>query len=141
MARQFLKRERLYGAKLNIVLSDDDYLASLNQAYLQKEGPTDVLSFPLVELEELEHYRKSTEEFMLGEIYISWDRVLGQARQREISPQQELKRLVVHGLFHLVGYDHQDSNQEVYMRLQERKFMREMQYRFLRQRGSHEKLI
>lgn len=79
---------------VNVILTDDEELTRLNERFKARKGPTDVLSFPFEE-----------EEF-LGEIYVSLDRARAQARRFEISEGIEIKRLVLHGLLHLLGYSH-----------------------------------
>lgn len=77
-----------------MVLADDSLLASLNERFKGRKGPTDVLSFPF------------DEEDFLGEIYISLDRAKSQAARYNATENEEIKRLVVHGLLHLLGYNH-----------------------------------
>jgi len=132
IAQEIIKKERFFGAKIVIILCSDSYIARLNRIYRQKEGFTDVISFPLVEAEELPEFQDTCRSFLLGEIYISWKRVLLQARQRSVSVSQETKRLCVHGLFHLLGYEHSDENEAWHMRIRERKFLRSLQYRLWR---------
>jgi len=141
LSRELLKKERLFGAQVGIVLCDDGYISHLNLNYRGQEGPTDVLSFPLLEPVELSKYRGEFQEFMLGEIYISQTRALSQANQRGIYTVQELRRLCVHGLFHLLGFDHNDRRNAISMKLKERKFMRWVQYRLLRRQDWYEELV
>ncbi len=77
------------------MLADDATLADLNQRFKKRSGPTDVLSFPL------------DEEDFLGEVYVSIDRARDQAREYDESEERETKRLVLHGLLHLLGYTHE----------------------------------
>jgi len=80
---------------VNIILTDDESMADLNLKYRDRKGSTDVLSFPF------------DEENFLGEIYISVDRARVQAAQWGVKFESELRRLLAHGLLHLLGYDHQ----------------------------------
>ena len=87
-----------------LVLTDDEHLADLNQSYRGVDGPTDVLSFS---------YEAGAgdapvgaDERISGEIYVSVDRARQQACDRGAQYFDELARLVVHGLLHLAGYDH-----------------------------------
>jgi len=77
------------------VLTDDAMLKSLNSQYRSKELPTDVLSFPFDEAD------------FLGEVYISIERAEIQAKQYGASLDEELERLVAHGILHLLGYTHE----------------------------------
>ncbi len=76
------------------MLADDSLLSRLNEQFKGHEGPTDVLSFPF------------DEEDFLGEIYISLDRAKIQAAEYNATEDDEIKRLVVHGILHLLGYSH-----------------------------------
>ncbi|OPX33317.1 MAG: rRNA maturation RNase YbeY [Candidatus Latescibacteria bacterium 4484_181] len=91
--------------EVNVVFVDDTFIQNLNRKYRQVDLPTDVLCFDLSE--------PSSEE-KAGEIYISLDRAAEQAQQYGVSLRNEVARLVVHGLLHLVGYDDQsDTDREV----------------------------
>ena len=81
--------------RTDIILCSDYYIKKLNTTYRNKAYATDVLSFPF------------NEPDLLGEIYVSLQRVKVQARQFGITYDDELQRLLVHGFFHLIGYDHQ----------------------------------
>ncbi len=87
-------------AELTILLTNDEQLRDLNRQYLQIDAPTDVLSFPadLVDPETSAPY--------LGDILISYPRAQAQAEAGGHSPDSELQLLVVHGVLHLLGYDH-----------------------------------
>jgi len=122
--RVFAEKERLPGAETVIIFCNDPYIAGLNREYRGRKGPTDVLSFYYVDHGEVEFYRGSVEEFYLGEIYISLDRAAEQAARRRASLINELRRLVAHGLFHLVGWDHRNRSEELGMRLRERELLR-----------------
>ena len=72
-------------------------ISLLNKEYRQKDKPTDVLSFPM------------EDEVMLGDIVISLDTAKNQAQEREIGLEREIAFLFIHGLLHLLGYDHETS--------------------------------
>lgn len=69
-------------------------LARLNERFKSKKGPTDVLSFPF------------EEEDFLGEVYVSLDKAVEQSQKYGAALNDEIKRLVVHGILHLLGYNH-----------------------------------
>ncbi len=79
----------------------------LNKQYRQKDKPTDVLSFPLNE-----HGLEEYGILPLGDIFICLEVAQQQANEMNIPPNQELARLAVHGLLHLLGYDHELSSVE-----------------------------
>ncbi len=92
------------GREVSLLLSSDDTIQRLNRDYRGKDKPTDVLSFAY------------DEGSLLGEIIISVDTARRQARELGYSLEEELTRLLVHGLVHLLGYDHEKGPEE------ERKF-------------------
>lgn len=102
-------------AELGVTLGDDEYLQMLNREYRRIDRPTDVLSFALNEGEE----DSSDEEMLLGDIVISVDRVLSQAQEYGHSETRELAYLAIHGLMHIVGYDHEKPEDKKEMRAAE----------------------
>ncbi|MDG5815973.1 rRNA maturation RNase YbeY [Chitinispirillales bacterium ANBcel5] len=95
---------------VSLILCSDYIIKRLNRDYRKQDKATDVLSF------------RFNEPDFLGEIYISLQRTSLQARRYGLSYEQELLRLFVHGMFHLLGYDHQDSAQRQEMESKERKY-------------------
>ena len=107
----FLKNlpERASKIVLNCHYSRSEQIQSLNKDYRNKDSDTDVLSFPIFEcLEELPIDSPAD----IGDIYISLDQASLQAREHEIDLNSELIHLIIHGFFHLIGYDHERSEQE-----------------------------
>ena len=87
-------------ANLAVVLGGDEHTRVLNHQYLGIDAPTDVLSFPAGEID------PETGQRYLGDVVISFTRAVDQAAQRGHSVEAELQLLVVHGVLHLLGYDH-----------------------------------
>lgn len=85
---------------ITIVLTDDRQLHELNRDYLDIDAPTDVLSFPSLEID------PETNELYLGDILISIPRAKQQAEAAGHTLEAEAQLLVVHGTLHLLGYDH-----------------------------------
>ena len=104
-ALEVLKLENI---EISVYITDDQEIRELNKTYRGKDKPTDVLSFPLNET--FDGYR------ILGDIVISQDTAERQAKELGHSLKDEVKRLLVHGLVHLLGYDHEKGGEE------ERKF-------------------
>lgn len=90
-----------------VALSDDAGVRRLNAAYRAKDKPTNVLSFPAP----LGRPSSSGEPRPLGDIVLAEETVLSEAREMEIDPRHHLQHLVVHGLLHLLGYDHETSEE------------------------------
>ena len=87
---------------VSLLFCDDDFIQTLNQNYRQKDEPTDVLSFPLGDTVEQE----GGSVFLAGDIVISLPALQRNAVDFSVSPNEELKRLILHGLLHLSGMDH-----------------------------------
>ena len=103
--------------ELSVLFCKDDFISELNKQYRNLDGPTDVLSFELGE----KYIDDSEREwFSAGDIAISVDTLFKNAEEFSVSPDEELKRLLVHGILHLAGYDHSDNSPEQEMlKLQE----------------------
>ena len=99
--------------ELSILLTDDGTIRQLNRHYRQMDAPTDVLSFS-------QDPDTTTGEGTVpaGDIVISMESLGRNARARLISEEEELKRLLIHGILHLEGMDHEDEESEM-IRLQE----------------------
>ncbi|MCS7253452.1 MAG: rRNA maturation RNase YbeY [Armatimonadota bacterium] len=96
--------------EVSLFICDDKQITELNTAYLERAYPTDVLSFPQLPEDELERLKQphkcdAHRAIQLGDIVVSIDAILRQAKRYRQSPIDELMRLVIHGLLHLLGYD------------------------------------
>ena len=89
-------------AELSILLVDDLQIAAMNRAYLNREGPTNVIAFPM---QEGRFAHLSTH--LLGDVVISVDTAWREAQKAGLDLEERLTQLVVHGLLHLCGYDHE----------------------------------
>ncbi len=92
--------------ELSIVLTGDEEIQQLNNQYLEIDAPTDVLSFSGGDVD------PETNKRYLGDIIISYPRAKSQAAARGGSDWSELQLLVVHGILHLLGYDHAEELQK-----------------------------
>lgn len=113
--------------EVSISFVNDEEIQDLNNEYRGINNPTDVLSFPMMEFEEEdenidagEEFEYIEEELPLGDIVISMDRAKAQAEEYGHSFERELSFLLVHGMLHLLGYDHEEEKDEkVMMKIQE----------------------
>lgn len=96
-------------ADITIVLTDDAQLHELNRDYLGVDAPTDVLSFPASESD------PETGSAYLGDILISVPRAAQQAQAAGHPVEAEVQLLVVHGVLHLLGYDHAEAEEKARM--------------------------
>jgi probable rRNA maturation factor len=104
------------GWDLSLLLCGNPYIRSLNAHFRNRDEATDVLSFPLGETLEEEG-----ERYLAGDIVISLDALAENAEAFQVSPDEELRRLVIHGILHLDGLDHATNEEtEPMLQLQER---------------------
>ena len=93
---------------LSFEIIDDQKISDLNKIWLNKSGPTDVLSFPILTQEDSVNDLTSIE---FGDIFISLEMALKQSIEYNNSLEQEVIWLASHGFLHLLGWDHQDQSQ------------------------------
>jgi rRNA maturation RNase YbeY len=114
-ARAVLAALELPRAELSLALVDDEAIAALNAAHRGKRGPTDVLSYSLVEGAHAAHRAE-----LLGDVVIAIGVAARQAREVGHSLNDELLRLLIHGVLHLLGYDHEIARDARRMQTRER---------------------
>lgn len=117
------KTEKMDKLKLyiSITLTIPDVIKSINKKYRNIDNPTDVLSFPMFEKDEIEAIKKQKSEIeeCLGDIIISVPKVIEQAEEYGHSFKRELAYMVVHGFYHILGYDHMIDSDKKEMRKKE----------------------
>lgn len=96
--------------RLQYIFCSDEYLLTINQQYLNHDFYTDIITFPYHEGTEIE-----------GEIYISLDRVKDNALKQKVSYENELFRVIAHGLLHLIGFSDKSPKKKQVMRAEEDK--------------------
>lgn len=120
--------EKLTNSKLclTITLTTPQNIREINKKYRNIDKETDVLSFPMFEKSELDEMIKNQKfdhEDVLGDIVISIDRVKEQAKEYGHSFERELSYMVVHGFYHVMGYDHIKEEDKKIMRPKEEKIL------------------
>lgn len=98
---------------VSVLITDNEEIHALNLEYREKDAPTDVLSFPLFD----EDGNLDDEE--LGDIVISLERAKAQAEEYNHSLKREVAFLTAHSMLHLLGYDHENGEQEMYVKQDE----------------------
>ena len=106
-----VEKEKLNNCVFNIIKTDNEYIHKINKEYRGIDRPTDVISFALEDNTDF----IEPEFRVLGDIYISLDKVKEQASLYEHSFLRELAFLTIHGLLHLLGYDHMNEEDEKVM--------------------------
>lgn len=103
--------------EISVSIVDNNEIRQINKEFRGIDKETDVLSFPLLEYDEngnyiSEDFSEDDENILLGDIIISWDKVISQAEEYGHGLERELGFLVVHSMLHLLGYDHEEPEQE-----------------------------
>lgn len=94
-------------AELSVVIVDDEEIRCLNRDYLQRDRPTNVISFPMQEGE-----GAGIQSYLLGDVVISADTAARDAEEAGLPFESELYFLLLHGILHLCGYDHERGTEE-----------------------------
>jgi probable rRNA maturation factor len=113
----------LQRAELSILLASPQKIRALNRQYRGVDSSTDVLSFPIYESPR--EFPKDS-DFLLGDVVIDPSRAQRQALGQGITLEEELRRLLVHGLLHLLGYEHGNAYQRKKMTAKELELIREL---------------
>lgn len=113
------KEENLYDYEIyvSIILSDEEYIQKINSEYRKIDKVTDVLSFPMFEKEEIQDAKSHKEA--LGDIIVCIPKVESQAKEYGHSFEREFAYMLVHGFYHLMGYDHIQEKDKEEMRYKE----------------------
>ena len=98
---------------INLILTDDEFLRKMKNKYFEQDLYTDVISFNL----------EDPNEDIEGEIYISMDRIIDNAKSLKSSINMELKRIIIHGTLHLIGYKDKTNSQKKNMTRLENKYL------------------
>jgi len=120
-AREVLRAIGQSRSELSIALVDDDEISDLNGEWRAKPRATDVLSFSLVEGDFADHRGG-----MLGDVVISVETAAAQAADRKRGLDDTVARLLVHGVLHLIGHDHEDDDEARVMAAEERRVWRSL---------------
>jgi probable rRNA maturation factor len=118
VAKKLLREVGEADSALSLSLVDDPQIQELNREHRGKDKPTDVLSFPLYEAGEAS---RGDGERLLGDVVISIDTARRQAADYDAPLQNELYRLLIHGILHVLGHDHEEPAQRAAMEAEERR--------------------
>ena len=126
---QCFKEEGLQDSKLYITVTftNPENIQNINKEYRNIDKPTDVLSFPMFEKEELDQKIQKKDfsyQDILGDIIISISKVEEQAKEYGHSFERELSYMLVHGFYHLMGYDHIEEKDKKEMRKKEENILK-----------------
>ena len=108
-----IQEENQQAGVINIIFCNDDYLLDLNQRFLDRETLTDVIAFD---------YREESNE-VSGDVFISIERIRDNAESFNQSFENEVKRVIIHGILHLCGYADTSAEDKALMTLKEDKYL------------------
>ena len=91
---------------INIIAISDKEMIALNTQYRKKGYNTDILTFPY-----FTNFEECSSEEVAGEILLSESKIQSQAKEKNISPEEEIQILLIHGLVHMMGYDHETEEE------------------------------
>ena len=131
VVEQCFKEENMEDSKLyiSITLTTPEHIHEINKQYRNVDRATDVLSFPMFEKEEIDSKIANHDfehEDVLGDIVISIEQVEKQAKEYGHSFEREFAYMLVHGFYHLMGYDHIKEEDKVIMRPKEEKVLEKL---------------
>lgn len=114
---------------ISVTLTNPENIRNINKEYRNVDKATDVLSFPMFEKDEIQAIIKNNEyevNDVLGDVVISLEKVKEQAIEYGHSFERELAYMLVHGFYHLMGYDHIEEKDKVIMRPKEEKILQKL---------------
>ncbi|MBQ7668189.1 MAG: rRNA maturation RNase YbeY [Clostridia bacterium] len=112
--------------EVSIVVTDNARIKILNNKHRNIDRETDVLSFPGYEKDEWEEIKKTDEYAILGDIVISKEKVIEQAKEYGNTFEREFAYLLTHGMLHLMGYDHMIDEEKMVMRKKEEEILNKL---------------
>ncbi|MBU1275783.1 MAG: rRNA maturation RNase YbeY [Proteobacteria bacterium] len=93
-------------AELSLVICGDDEIAQINQQWLGRQGPTNVISFA-----QSEGGAEGINPELLGDVVVSADTAAREAAEHGLDPDEHLMRLIIHGILHILGYEHEQGGE------------------------------
>jgi len=134
VARQVLIAENTKPVvELDLVITGQEKIRELNRLYLEEDAPTDVLSFPMLEsdLSGVDFVAPPDSILRLGEVIISYPQAKKQAKEHDHSVKKEIAILIIHGVLHLLGYDHDVPRRKQVMRKREAEIIKIVEEKLL----------
>jgi len=126
IVQQVLKAEKVEPPyEVSLVFIDSETVKQLNRDYREVDEPTDVLAFHMLPQKGVDDSFALPPDgvIRLGEVIISYPQAVKQAKEQGHSPERELALLIIHGILHLLGYDHEEPEGESEMKKKERELL------------------
>jgi probable rRNA maturation factor len=130
LAEYVLEEEGASGKEVSVLFVDDVEISRLNARHLGRNGPTDVLAFPMSEGEKADVHPE-----ILGDVVVSAERALDYAAEHGLQINDELSLYLIHGILHLLGYDDVNTTHKAKMRKREKELLRKAAQKGLLIRG------
>jgi probable rRNA maturation factor len=134
VARAVLRAENASRkSEVGLIITGQERIRELNRHYLDEDAPTDVLSFPMIEYtaEGADFVNPPDDTISLGEVIISYPQAEKQALERKHPVRKEIALLIIHGILHLLGYDHDNATRKRKMRARETAILKTIEERLL----------
>jgi len=108
-----IAQEQRKCGEINIIITTDDYLLNLNKTFLKRDSLTDIITFNF-----------NQDETLSGELYISLERIRENSKKYNCTVEEELDRVIIHGILHLIGYEDNDKTSKARMRRKESEYLK-----------------
>ena len=128
-----------YDCEVNVLITDNNEIHLLNKETRNIDSPTDVLSFPAIDFEipasffsiedDTFNFNPESGELVLGDIVISYDKVIEQSIEYNHSQMREFAFLIAHSMLHLFGYDHMNDNERKMMESEQESILNDLNIR------------
>ena len=122
LAIHTLQAEGVHAGELNLIFVDSQNIQELNETYLGKSEPTDVLAFPIDSLD----ISTTSTPLLLGDVVICPEKAMENAKSQSKTLDEEIALLVLHGVLHILGYDHAEPNEKAVMKKREKQLLSEL---------------
>ncbi len=122
LATATLKAENAPNGELNLIFVDEEKMSELNSTHMGKKGPTDVLAFPI---DAIGHTEADTPQ-LLGDVIICPAIARQNAVRQDKDFEEEIALLVLHGILHILGYDHACSDDSLIMKRREKQLLADL---------------
>ena len=113
MINNVIAQEQRKCGEINIIITTDDYLLNLNKTFLKRDSLTDIITFNF-----------NQDETLSGELYISLERIRENSKKYNCTVEEELDRVIIHGILHLIGYEDNDKTSKARMRRKESEYLK-----------------
>ncbi|MFA6676478.1 MAG: rRNA maturation RNase YbeY [Bacteroidales bacterium] len=117
--KQVINLNKFEVGEINFIFSNDEYILEINKKYLNHNFYTDVITFDTSDYDEPLEIEKPNKNLISGDIFISVDTVLANSKTYGSTFEEEMNRVIIHGILHLIGFDDLNDEEKKEMREQE----------------------